>query len=474
MPTTPARILAASLVAVVVLAGCSGTESGTRGVADTGHIDQTVLPTGETAGGTQATDGGKAEAAAGNGEIRGTVQDDAGLPVANALVSRIGSEASTTTGRDGGFRFTNVSSGTHVLRVTASDVYRVHEGEVTVVADRVTLVTVTLVPLDGRGPGYRPHLHDHWGDKAELSLFDMDLDYGKAGFAQYGAVGDALSRTYSANQGTFLFFSIPDRDDGQPPIVLPGTKEIRFTVSWDPADVDVDRFEVGHHSGDVKWGSELGENGVPFVIAVDEDDADNGHQVFSLWQFRIRPQARTVPMTILGPIHVQATLVKGELPVDPPHEDFWAGNATYLARSWDSTIPGISNCCTDAHVTVKPDAKRLIPPGTSSLSIRMGYAFTQAPGTAADLEWELLAKPANLPPGVGLDQYRVLQPASEATSLKVYDVPVDGSETDAFYQVNSNWIFVIRQEGTDLLYGLAEAQHQFRLEIVANKDPAYV
>lgn len=473
----PFAAVALALLACLVVAGCAGGGDGTgRSAADTGRIEQTILPEGEKAGGSGTTDGGKADAAAGNGELRGTVRDDAGLAMQGALVSLLGTPFSATADAEGGFRFVNVSSGTHGLRVLGdTSVYRVHEGEVTVVADRVTVVTVTLVPLDDRGPGYRPHLHDYWGDNTELELFSMDLDFGKAGFPQYGAAGDLLSRTYSASQGTYLPFSIPERDDGGPPIVLPGTKEIRFTVSWDTGDVSVDRFQLAYHPGDQRFRDLLAENGAAFTIEVEPEDADNGHQSFSLWQFRIRAQPRQAPPnTIFGPVHVEAILVKGTLPIDPPHEDFWAGNATYLSRSWDTAVPGPgSTCCDDnARIKVSADAKRLVPPGTKSLAIRFGFASTQAPGTAADLEWELLAKPANLPPGAPLSEYRVLAHATTATGLKTYDVPVAPGETDAFYQTNSNWLFVIRQVG-DWPYAVAESNHRFNLEIVAHKDPAF-
>lgn len=476
-PRPTLAIATAAVLVAVVLAGCSsGGERRPTGGVDTGRIDQTILPTGdEVAGDAQVTDGGKAEAAPGNGEIRGTVKDDAGLPVEDALVSLIGTEDSAVTDVQGAFRFANVTSGDHTLRITPGEVFRVHEGVVDVEAGRVTLVTITLVPVDGRGPGYRPHLHDYWGDKTEIVLFDTALDWGKAGFPGYGPAGDALSRSYSANAGTYLYFRIPERDDGLPAIVVPGTAQVRFTIAWDESEVDVDRFVLGFQPGDNKYREQPpATNGAEATVDIDAEDADNGHQGFSLWGFRIKPEARTPPVTILGLIHIKAILVKGHVPVDPPHEDFWGANATSLVRTWDTPATVASNCCADTHVTALPDPKRLVPPGTGSLDIRMGFMLTRAPGTPADLTWELLAKPADLRPDAPLSAYLALTPASESANLKVYNVPIAATQTDAYYQVDSNWVFVIRQDGEDLPFAMAEAEHRFNLEIIANKDPAYV
>lgn len=474
--TTPLPI--ALLLLCALLAGCASNDPTTDAGLATGTTEQTVLdPTddGEVAGSSQTVAGGKADAAPGNGEIRGTVQDDAGLPVADALVSRIGSEASAITDDRGAFQFTNVSSGTHVLRVTASEVFRVHEGKVSVVADRVTLVTITLVPVDGRGPGYRPHLHDYWGDETELVLFDTALDWGKSGsYSAYGLAGEVLTSVYQPNNGNWwMSFSIPERDDGMPAIVVPGTDKVRFTITWDTAEVDVDRFILGFHPGDSKFrDQEPAGNGDEVAVDIEPEDTDNGHQGFSLWQFRIKPEARAVPMTILGPINVQVVMVKGQLPVDPPHEDFWGPNTTALVRAWDPPLTGVTLCCTNFHMHFVPDSGLLVPPGTKSLDLRFSVVLSQQGGTPLDGSWDLFAKPANLAPGVGVDQYRRLEPVSTSGNEQLYRLELDPAETDAFYQESSNWKFMARPD-PDAPEGFQETQHQFRLEVIANKDPAF-
>lgn len=476
-------LLAIACLVALSFAGCAAKDPGTDGGLATGTTQQTILEPsgGEVAGSSQSTAGGKAEAAPGNGEIRGIVQDDAGLPVEGALVSLIGSEESATTDAKGGFRFTNVSSGKHTLRITPGEVFRVHEGDVAVLADRVTLVTITLVPVDGRGPGYRPHLHDYWGDAVELTLLDIAFDWaGEPGctssFQAYGPIGPVVHGVYEPNNTNWWeCFGIPEGAD-RPPLVLPGTGALRFKVAWGD-DVDVDRFTLGYHSADAQAGSfEVLEpnvgNGEEVTLQLTPEMADNGHQLFSLWQFRIKPEARTAPMTILGPILITITMVKGDLPVDPPHEDFWEANTTLVVRAWDPPKTGGTLCCTDWHMGLPLDAKRIVPPGTLSLQLRFSVVLSQMAGTPADLEWDLWAKPADLAPGTPLAEYRRLDPSGASGGVKEYVLELQGSETDAFYQKSSNWMFVARAN-PDAPEGIQETQHQFRLEVIANKDPAF-
>lgn len=472
-------LLAALCLVAMVVAGCASKEPTADAGLHTGKTEQTILDPsaddGEVAGASQTVAGGKAEAAPGNGEIRGLVYDDAGLQVQDALVSLIGSEESATTDAKGAFRFTNITSGEHTLRVTPGEVFRVHEGVVDVEPGRVTLVTITLVPKDGRGPGYRPHLHDYWGDRTELELFDLHHDYGASTYTLYGPGGPVMAGVYGANQGVWSYFGIPDREDGVPPLVLPGTAQLRFTIAWDDSEVDADRFILGFHPGDHDWRDQAASgNGDEFTVDIAGEDADNGHQMFSLWQFRIKAEARTPPVTVLGPLQVRAVLIKGDLPVDPPHEDFWGGNTTYLARSMDTAMQAMSACCVEGHVKATPDSKRLIPPGTASLDLRLKITLTQNGQAAPDDGWQLLAKPADVRPGAPDTDYVLLEPTSETPGLKTYTMPVTGSQTDAFYQADSNWVFIVREEVIDPPYGVREYPHRFYLEVIANKDPAYV
>lgn len=470
------------VVALLLLAGCAGKNStGDQGGLSTGKTEQTILTPGESAGASQGSDGGAAQAAVGNGEIRGTVKDDGGLVIKDALVSRLGSEESTSTNATGSFRFVNVTAGNHVLRVTAGSAFRVHEAKVTVVANRVTLVTITLVPADGRGPGYRPHLHDYWGDATELELMDAPIEWANApgctsNYAQYGAAGELLTGVYQANNvNWWRCFGIPDNGQ-RPPLVLPGTGQLRFSVTWGD-DVDVDRFIFGYHAANMAGANfetlrAVGQ-GEEVTLDVDPESTDNGHQIFSLWVFRIRPEARTVPMTILGPLNVKIIMVKGELPVDPAHEDFWGTNTSLVVRSWDPPHAGATICCTDFHHKIGVNAKTLVPPGTASLAVRLQVVSNRAPGTPHDFNWDLSIKPANLEPTTPFEEYRPIEPASVVDGVKTYVIPVTSSETDAFYQKSSNWLFGLRPN-PDLPEALQEYEHRINLEVIANKDPAYV
>jgi hypothetical protein len=120
------------------------------------------------------------------------------------------------------------------------------------------------------------------------------------------------------------------------------------------------------------------------------------------------------------------------------------------------------------------DTGRLVPPGTASLSICFGWASNRAPGTPHDLDWDLLVKPANMRPSTPNEDYILLKPAKTVGTYKEYTMPVTFGQTDAFYQKGSNWVFIIRQTGIDTIYGVAEYEHAFKLEVLAHKDSKYV
>jgi hypothetical protein len=450
-----------------------------------GKSEATVLdPNAQSAGAGSANDGGVADAAPGNGEIRGKILDDAGLPIRNALVSLLETEFSTKTDQNGSFRFANVTPGVKTLRIVATD-YRVYEGKAEVRADRVTLMTVTLVPLSDRGPGYQQHLHDYWGANKELLLMDTQVHWSKGGtFAQnYGAAGEALTAYYQPNNGNWWhYFAIPNRADSLPPIVLPGTESIRITITWTKANADVDAFILAYKPANTGTYKEMPAvaSGVERTLTITAEEADNGHQLFSLWQFRIKPAPRTTPMTIPGPIQVKMVQVKGLVPVEPAHEDFWNGTDTLVLRNFTAThrvsTNSIGGCAEYAQVTPLEKGK-LVPPGTNRLAMRFEWRYSDATlaGTPADGEMKLFWKPANLRPDTPYDQFHSAEPKKLGARSHLYDIQVNASQTDAFYQKNSNWVFY--PDRTDIREPCVrnwEYSIQWNLEITAYKDPNFL
>lgn len=478
------RSTAVLVVAALLLSGCASKPEPTDESDFSGKTESRIIDPGASAGSSSVGDGGRAEAADGNGEIRGRIADDAELAVPGALVSLLGTEHSGVSDVNGSFRFTNITPGSHTLRVVA-DQYRVHEGSLEVVADRITEVRVLLVPANDRGPGYRPHIHDYWGTATELLLMDAALDWGKYGtYAQnYGAPGEVLTEVYQPNNGNWwMYFGITPANAGAPPIILPGTAAMRITVSWSSADANVDSFMLGYHGADTKtYSDNTYTNGVESTVDIDAEETDNGHQAFSLWGFRIKPTPRTAPpQTITGPIHVKMILVKGTVPAEPAHEDFWEANTTYVVRDENLTFTPSSTYvggCGSEYQKVYAEAGRLVPPGASRMRIKFSWAAVSPLTGVADGTYGLWWKPANLPPLTPLSEYVTVEPTRKTASSAEFDIPLAAQETDAFYQTSSNWIFYFKRTDVPNANGICatnvEKQATYRLGVVVEKDPAY-
>lgn len=469
--SAPAAWLACLLFAVPLLSGCAGNDAPGKAAELAGTTESRVVE-------------GDEAPVAGAGSIRGRVVDDVGLPVYEATVALLGTALSAVTDNTGSFGFANVTPGRLTLRVDSGSAYRVHEGQVDVEADRVTEVTVTVVPRDDRGAGYRPHLHDYWGLDSEVTLLDRDYDLPKMHTwgQSFGAAGEVAAGIYSTNAGTWWTFRPHDeRSDSRPPIVLPGTGELRITITWDEADVDVDAFVIGYQTAaTLKYVDEPGQpNGATTVVPILAGEADNGHQAFSLWQFRVRPEARPTPMTMLGPIHVNIVMVKGDLPVDPPHEDRWNGTTSLVVRNFDNVhtigTTGITSCA-ETYNILALDEGLIVPPGANRMTVRFQWASTRAPGTPDDGKYELSWKPANLPPDSPEADYLKAPPTTAGATSLAFDFPLDAGQTDAFYQLKSNWLF--NAQRVDVHGGVGtlcvtntEQAHQYHLEVIVHKDP---
>lgn len=468
---TLTTVCALAVLIGLLLSGCAGGAPKDKDTELTGTTESRILEDEEAP-------------VAGAGAIRGRVVDDLGLPVADATVSLLGTPYSAQSDSNGSFGFSNVTPGRLTLRVAAGNVYRVHEGQVDVAADLVTEVTITLVPQDNRGPGYRPHVHDYWGTDTEVLLIDDDYDVSQQGtWSNYGPAGTAYVSAQSAyNSNWFWPMPIPsDRGDGRPPTVLPGTKEIRITLNWGD-DVDIDAFIIGYKTATSTTETRLDAqgNGQERILTLSPGDEDNGHQSFSLWSFTLRPVVRSVPpATTLGSIHATFLLVKGDgVPVEPVHRDFWNGSDQLLLR--DYALPARTGThyvggCGESQLFLGA-ADTLVPPGTSRMTMRLGWHANASTlgGTPGDGTYRLLWKPANLGPSSPISDYQTAEPTRPTATTALYDVPIQSSQTDAYYQAKTNWIFV--PDRTDMPGVCAtnwEYGTDWNLEVIAYKDPGF-
>lgn len=419
-------ILLALITTLVVLAGC----------AEQAAPDTTVT--------TVEVEPGLV-VAAGHGVLRGSVFDDQGRGLPDARVSLLRTQFFAATDDKGAFEFQNVTAGTHSLVATATGFQQAFQ-EVVVPDGGIANATIQLLPDEERGSGYRPHTHDFWGEKTTYRLLDSSIDLSEppAGSPYPDAYWMVHHAVIRPTQNTsYWFVPLRESPESGPPIVLPGTKEMTMTLHWTTSTLDElgvcyqavagKRTCLGPHA-----------SGEPWTIRVTPDMADSGHQAFSLWRIELyhRPMTATMtPVIATGNVDVVIDLAKGNLPLDPPHEDFWAnGNERLVA---DEEIRIATICCSN-HPGLVPE--ELVPPGTTRIRIEHTWRFEGTGAGPLDFDYRILVRTADMnPQTTGISDYHEPEAAagSAAEFFRTYEFPVEEVQTDAFYQGRSNWHFVM-------------------------------
>jgi hypothetical protein len=472
------------LLIVAAVAGCLGGGSGKAAKTGPSGSD-------EPASSVVVEPEPGVKVAENRGALKGLVRNDANLSVPKAHVSLVGTGFFTDTNRDGGFLFVNLTAGGYHVFVQASGFYS-SEANVTIKTSNVTSVTLFLNPALDSGAGYRPHQHDLWGGESSITLMDEAVDLSTGPSSGYWAYSPYYSKTYCANNNCsksddpYWKFTIPEHPP-MPPIIFPGTARVEITYGWSSGDATLSKLGLMYrHAGTTKYNfSAPRASGVPFVIETTPEMVDTGHQKFTLWRFAVvadndlaaNAGTRT-PAVLLNPIHIKIVIHRGDLIVEPAHEDYWHGKESKLLRNATDTWIRLNAVDTQNRAgTGYGAAPRLIvPPGTNRLHMVFTWKYATAPGVG-DFDYTLTWRTAEQHPFyTQVKDYRRAAPAESGDHKKVYDVPLKPEQTDAFYQRYSLWFFLPSQAGLEdtlLTVDKNYAGITFSLEITAFKDPNY-
>ena len=413
--------LAIGLALVMGLAGCLSSK-GPAPPLETEDPNVVVTREGDTV-------------AADHGAVRGKVLSDAGFPVEGARVILEGTAYSATTNETGEFVFGNVTVGPFNLHVQ-SEHFQAFSTRIDVRAGETTVVTITLVPPEGRGAGYRPHLHDNWGDKTEIVLMDHDVNPRRA-CDDYQATS-VYSKAFvcvlwAAFVGLNSSFEYPLPDiDGQDPIIYPGTKEIRVTISWDrPADATYQRLGFAFKHANMTAAAAVialpaKPSGETTVVTLRPDMPDFGHQRWSFWHFFVHAGKvlGDPPDYPIGPIHVKMVIVKGEIAPEPEHRDFWGENKTLTLRTGGNlqqcTIFGRDH---PYGCSLLLPAKVLVPPGSVRMRMDLWWNHTTHPAINKDIK--LRWRSADQHPSTWTPQMKTATATASGHHFKVYEIPLE-------------------------------------------------
>lgn len=424
------------------------------------------------------------------GVVQGHVYNDAGLGLNGVRVLLVGTEFSATSNRTGWFQMVNTSVGEWTLRGEAKG-FQAYESPLKVEAAKITAVNMTMVPLEETGAGYRPHVHDFWGEELQKTIMDDDVDLRKTTRNTGGLGGTSTQQslssvTYAAQNNSDNVYRIPLPGNGDPPaLIFPGTKEVQVTVSWTSSAFTGTR--VGLHvrtaaPGDavfVGWRPSSGTWKVPVV----PEGWDTGHQRFSLWEFWVRPYqdpadgANFRPGVINGNFHVKMVVVKGDILAEPAHEDFWAAGDSIIVNKPEDRL---GECNNAYHLTdrswgsCKFAPKGIVPPGTGLVKLEAAWTYYQADGTASGDLVVVYRSPAQNPWTTHITDFQIAKCAPPTGQKVKCEISLKPGETDAFYQKRSMWSFSMAARGhehDDIDY--EPRTFTFRLQVEAVKDPAY-
>lgn len=477
------RVLPVLAALALLVAGCSAPpkEPPARGTDVDGPSAETVPPDAPLVA---------EQLAQGRGGLQGTVRSDTGLALPGARVSLVEPGAVATTADDGRFAFSNVTPGTFRLRVEL-DGFGAHEASVTVAAREVRQTEVVLLPLAAAGGNYLPHAHDYWGDDTQRTIVDLEVDVtqltnGGASVSgtQEGAFannGIVFANTYSAG----IKYRIPFPADAQPPaLVYPGTERVEVTLTWDDAPPHYPKLALSYESANSTDTVvlEAHTSGQPWSIDVGPGMADNGHQLFSLWNFfiisvndvRNAPDYR--PTVVLEPLRVTVTVFKGhEAPAEPPHPLFWQNGTRLLLVD----PPNATRTYTASPLNHKPvyglPRGVIVPPGTKWLEVDVRWTYTDAAGNAVPgPELALWFNDARQHWDRFISSWDRAEGTLVAPGHMHFNLTVEPGATDAYYQQRTLWRWApraVEQEAPDETAPDWYRSKTTTLTIHAVKDP---
>lgn len=326
----------------------------------------------------------------------------------------------------------------------------------------------------GNGSGQRPHVHDFWEGRTELTLLAGEVEIEAASVEpDADAVEDKVALRGCASPGAFCLgsveFGIPPADDGsEVAIVPPGTQRLEVTLDYDATTITSLRlaYQTAARQGFSDAG--VAAPGDTLVITDEEQgfipvrQTDDGHATVSRWQFRLTAASDgTLPLALADgvvDVTVRAFRVEGELPVEPPHPAWYEGVETYRVAdppaftaedAWQVTYLRTDS----TRWLVLPENP--VPPGTKDVFITLDLD-NQSP--VADNE--LLAPEVRVLYTIGFsgfggggdDAWLEAAPAgTTGDGALVFRIPVEAVQADSLYSCGSSvWRFLVEVSAQDL------------------------
>jgi hypothetical protein len=315
--------------------------------------------------------------------------------------------------------------------------------------------TNSIVKVDPNGTFQgNAHTHDYWGDLKEYQIMDYNVGMGPGGVC----VGYLTFACSGGDQ--FIKFRSPDDESLPPNNVWPGTGKMLITVDFSGTVVEPMKLGVSIPKRS-SWDANLFTVDKPtqtFVIDdLQENNTDPPHFRGSGWSFRVQSSKDTVATGFSlyqGAMKIKVTIVRAdrELPLDPPHPDFWGGQ-TQIRLVDDTSFCHFVKASATTY-TFGSSTQGYLPPSKCGISVAPPKNSTVFLGTGkmrVELSWTN-AYPGQSKPalevcaagGSCINTYSIYwRPfvTTDNANSRIYEFEVRPDQWDAAYQTTSEWRF---------------------------------
>lgn len=400
----------------------------------------------------------------GTATIRGVVYNENQAPLPDVHIAVFDTSRWVATNRVGEFAFEQIAPGNYTIRADAKD-YASLQSTIRVDANKLAKVKIVLTSLVDEGVDGRVHVHDLWGGKTQVTLFDGNVRL-TPGLAEGGSNAYVCPGTLNGDW-CWRAYVVPEPGA----IVLPGTQTIEAMVTWEKKDfVDSVTLQYRSASNDTSQKTVVLSSGTAEQLRVDYDMADNGHQTVTMWEFTliVKPKlsygvefsVSELNSHLVGPFTVKLVAFKGPvIPGEPAHPKFWAKtNRLRLIDNETHFVTGVTNnkdptrtSCGSGEICYVLPRGKIVPPGTTRLEVKLSAVAGQS------AVQPLLA----YHPKVVVYRTSEMHPfAAQLANLQVVAATVDHypddaqwvlplmtEQTDSLYQYRSRWLFILADEG---------------------------
>lgn len=327
------------------------------------------------------------------------------------------------------------------------------------------------------------HAHDNWGTRTELYLFNnYEVDLGNDPVHEMNYRDGILILGYQALDTRMDGADVGSSDKSD--VVLQGTKELRFTISW-ASDANIPGLTFYFKPANSPRFTEVEDiqNGEEYVIGIGKGMSDMAHQLsLSRWKFALEaydPAVAGAPAkayAAVGQAKITMKAIKGDAShLDDPHPYFFVDSSTRLGGELNRTLDTVTVNSDPAPAFEygssmfgwKMDAPYIVPWDTLEVWAWLHYNYT---GSASAVAHDLGLRFTD---SSGTDQ-KSPEATDSGDNWAFYKIPIEPIQADGPYAKSTDWVwgvYPILNGDVDDRGGDFKGDIHLRLVVYGKSDP---